>query len=46
MNQFERDIGGEAAVLEYFDGEYRVVQAGSYVACAVTGARIPLEALR
>ena len=25
MNKFERDIGGTAAVLEYFDGEYRVV---------------------
>ncbi len=46
MNQFERDIGGEAAVLEYFDGEYRVISQGNYVACAVTGVRIPLEALR
>jgi hypothetical protein len=46
MNKFDREIGGTAAVLEYFDGEYRVVRAGSYVVCAVTGARIPLEALR
>jgi len=46
MNKFDRDIGGNAAVLEYFDGEYRVVSSGSYVVCAVTGARIPLEALR
>ena len=46
MNKFERDTGGEAAVLEYFDGEYRVVSPGNYVACAVTGVRIPLEALR
>jgi len=46
MNQFERDIGGEPAVLEYLDGEYRVVSPGSFVVCAVTGARIPLEALR
>jgi hypothetical protein len=46
MNQFERDIGGEAATLEYLDGEYRILSPGSYVVCAVTGVRIPLEALR
>ena len=46
MNQFERDIGGKPAVLEYLDGEYRVVSSGSYVVCAVTGVQIPLEALR
>jgi hypothetical protein len=46
MNQFERDIGGKPAVLEYLDGEYRVISSGSYVVCAVTGAQIPLEALR
>lgn len=46
MNQFERDIGGRPAVLQYLDGEYRVVTPGTYVVCAVTGTRIPLEALR
>jgi hypothetical protein len=46
MNQFERDLGGQAAILEYLDGEYRVVTPGAYVVCVVTGVRIPLEALR
>ena len=46
MNQFERDIGGKPAVLEYLDGEYRVISSGAYVVCAVTGAQIPIEALR
>lgn len=46
MNQFERDIGGTPAELEYLDGEYRVITPGNYVVCAVTGVRIPLEALR
>ena len=46
MNQFERDIGGPAAVVEYLDGEYRVIRPGAYVTCAVTGVHIPLEALR
>jgi hypothetical protein len=34
------------AEIEYLDGEYRVVKPGSYVACAVTGQPIPLDALR
>ncbi len=43
----ERDLRPQGqAELEYLDGEYRVVRAGSYVACAVTGTHIPLEALR
>jgi hypothetical protein len=46
MNQFERDIGGRPATLHYLDGEFRVVTPGNYVVCAVTGTRIPLEALR
>jgi hypothetical protein len=46
MNQFERDIGGRPAVLHYLDGEYRVISPGSFVICAMTGVKIPLEALR
>ena len=47
MNKMERDLRPEgAAELEYLDGEYRVVKAGSYVVCAVTGVHIPLESLR
>lgn len=47
MNKMERDLRPEGlAELEYLDGEYRVVRAGSYVACAVTGVHIPLESLR
>ena len=48
MNQFERDpgIGGSPAVLQYLDGEYHVVTPGGFVVCAVTGTKIPLEALR
>jgi len=34
------------AELEYLDGEYRVVRPGSFVLCAVTGAKVPVEALR
>ncbi len=47
MNKMERDLRPEGlAELEYLDGEYRVIKAGSYVTCAVTGMHIPLESLR
>lgn len=46
MNQHEREFSGPAAKLEYLDGEYRVVVPGTHVLCAVTGLKIPLEALR
>jgi hypothetical protein len=45
MNKMERGPEGEA-VLEYLDGEFRVVKPGAFVACAVTGVHIPVEALR
>ncbi len=34
------------AVIEYLDSEYAVVRPGKFVRCAVTGAKIPLEALK
>ncbi|HEY0281305.1 MAG TPA: DUF2093 domain-containing protein [Rhizomicrobium sp.] len=47
MNKMEREVRPEGlAELEYLDGEYRVVKAGSFVICAVTGVQIPLDALR
>jgi hypothetical protein len=47
VNHIERDFRSDGpAKLEYLDGEYRVVKPGSFVLCAVTGAPIPLDALR
>ena len=47
MNHIERDFRPAGlAEIEYLDGEYRIVKPGSFVLCAVTGERIPLEALR
>ena len=34
------------AVLRYGDGEFTVLRPGRYVICAVSGKRVPLEALR
>lgn len=48
MNAFERDAGGagDLAILEYGDGEFVVMRPGRHVVCAVTGEKIPIEALR
>jgi hypothetical protein len=47
MNRFERPPApsGEA-VVEYLDGDFRVVRPGSHVKCATTGVPIPLDELR
>ena len=47
MNRFERPplMPGEA-IVEYLDGDMKVVRPGHFVRCAVTGASIPLEELR
>jgi len=45
MNMMERGVRGPA-MLQYLDGDYRVVTQGGYVICAVSGAQIPLEELR
>jgi len=47
MNAFDRDMPGRGvAILHYGDGEYAVMKPGRHVICAVSGAKIPLEALR
>lgn len=47
MNRIDRNPHPEGlAVLEYLDGEVRVVKPGSFVVCAVTGVHIPVDSLR
>lgn len=46
MNALDRDMGGDIAVVHYGDGEYAVLKPGRHVVCAVSGVKIPLEALR
>lgn len=47
MNRHEAPfLGGQEAVLDYGDGEFVILKQGTFVRCAVTGARIPLDALR
>ena len=41
----DRELG-DLAVLHYGDGDYAVMKPGRYVICAVSGVKIPLNALR
>ena len=34
------------ARLQYLDGDFRIVNSGAFVRCAVTGAAIPLDELK
>lgn len=45
MNAHDRDLA-DIALLHFGDGEFAILRPGRYVACAVTGIKIPLEALR
>jgi hypothetical protein len=47
LNRFDprSPQAGEAEV-RYLDSDFRVIRAGAYVRCAVTGVPIPLEELK
>lgn len=45
LNKFGPSGHGEAQV-QYLDGDFRVISPGSYVRCAITDARIPLDELK
>jgi hypothetical protein len=48
MNAYDRNLPNDPqlAVLHYGDGEFAVLKPGRYVLCAVSGVKIPLDALR
>ncbi len=49
MNAHDKDFlgpSGDIAVVRYGDGELTVLKPGRFVICAVSGKRIPLDALR
>ena len=45
LNKFSGSGQGEAQV-QYLDGDFRVISPGTYVRCAVSGERIPLDELK
>ncbi len=47
MNRFDRkSIPNGEALVEFLDGDIRVMRPGRFVTCAVTGKPIPLEELK
>ena len=47
MNRLQRPPAPDnEAVLEYLDGDFRIVKPGAYVRCATTGIPIPVDELR
>ena len=47
MNRLHRPPAPDSeAVLEYLDGDFRIIRQGAYVRCAMTGEPIPIEELR
>lgn len=40
------NFGGGEAIVEYGDGDFTILKPGAFVRCAVTGAKIPLQALK
>lgn len=47
LNRFERRPPAQGeALIEYLDGDFRVLRPGAFVRCAVTGEAIPVEDLR
>ncbi|MEM7461429.1 MAG: DUF2093 domain-containing protein [Pseudomonadota bacterium] len=45
MNRFEGPGSNEAKV-KYLDSDFQVIVPGTYVRCAVTGQKIPLDELK
>ena len=45
LNKFGPSGSGEARV-QYLDGDFRVVSPGTYVRCAISAVRIPLDDLK
>ena len=46
MNRYERPAAQGEAVIQYLDGDFRILKPGGFVRCAVTGQEIPLNELR
>lgn len=42
----QEGFGEGEAVIEYGDGEFSIIRPGAFVRCAITGEKIPLQALK
>ena len=46
LDRFGSGGGGSQALVRYATPDFQVLSPGSYVVCAVTGERIPLDELK
>ncbi|MEW6597121.1 MAG: DUF2093 domain-containing protein [Pseudomonadota bacterium] len=46
MNAMDRSNPAGLATVHYGDGEFAVLKPGDHVLCAISGRKIPLDALR
>lgn len=46
LTRLDPKIARDEALIEFLDGDFRVIKPGKYVRCAVTGEPILLEDLR
>ena len=47
MNRLQRPPTPDTeAVVEYLDGDFKIVRPGAYVRCAASGVPIPVEEIR
>lgn len=46
MMNLQDNFSGGQAIVEYGDGEFTILKPGAFVLCAVTGVKIPLQALK
>ena len=46
LNRIDPSVSRDEAVVEFLDGDFRVIKPGKFVRCAITKDPIPLDELR
>lgn len=46
LNRIDPSVSRDEAVVEFLDGDFRVIKPGKFVRCAITNDPIPLDELR
>jgi hypothetical protein len=46
LNRIDPSVSRDEAVVEFLDGDFRVIKPGKFVRCVITKEPIPLDELR
>ena len=46
LNRIDPSVSRDEAVVEFLDGDIRIIKPGKFVRCAITNEPIPLDNLR